>query len=168
MMISTRRRRPARTLLVAPGGNYAPIAAINTTPLIDMMLVILIMLIVSIPLANHKVPLDLPGGPTPPGPPPPTHLLAIDAGGALAWDGQPLAAAARGRWAGFGQTRAAAALAGRRAALTATPPHPVHRRTPAGSARGERFDGVWGATPAAHAARLGFVGNRSFASGLDR
>ena len=43
-----------------PQANYAPIATINTTPLIDMMLVILIMVIVAIPVANHKVPLDLP------------------------------------------------------------------------------------------------------------
>jgi biopolymer transport protein ExbD len=152
MMIRTRRRRPARSLLIAPSGNYAPIAAINTTPLIDMMLVILIMLIVSIPIANHKVPLDLPNGPTPPGPPPPTHLLAIDAAGALAWDGQPLAAGA---------------LPGRLAALNADPRHPVLQLDPDGAARYEGVDELLGTIARAHVTRLGFVGNRRFARDLD-
>ncbi|HEV2865947.1 MAG TPA: biopolymer transporter ExbD, partial [Allosphingosinicella sp.] len=39
---------------------------INTTPLIDLMLVLLVMFIVSVPIATHKVPLDLPGAATAP------------------------------------------------------------------------------------------------------
>src|SRR3954470_4186755 len=83
--------------------DFTPIAAINTTPLIDMMLVILIMLIVSIPMSTHKVPLDLPQ-PSPifPPTPPPVHRLSVQASGALLWDGQALPPSALpGRLAAF-------------------------------------------------------------------
>lgn len=63
-----------------------PISALNTTPLIDVMLVLLIMLIVTIPSMTHKVPIDLPqgDGTAPPGLP---HQLDITADGSLLWDG---------------------------------------------------------------------------------
>ena len=43
-----------------------PFSAINVTPFIDVMLVLLIVMILSIPIATHKVPIDLPvdGGST--------------------------------------------------------------------------------------------------------
>ena len=37
----------------------------NTTPLIDVMLVLLIMFIITVPMQTHQVPMDLPGGPPP-------------------------------------------------------------------------------------------------------
>jgi biopolymer transport protein ExbD len=40
-----------------------PMSELNTTPLIDVMLVLLIMFIVTVPIATHKVPLDLPQRP---------------------------------------------------------------------------------------------------------
>src|SRR3954447_17264280 len=91
-MVRTASQR--RNIRAAPQGEFAPIAAINTTPLIDMMLVILIMLIVTIPMTTHKVPLDLPSPHQTPLPPPPVHRLVILTSGALAWDGQVLPAAA--------------------------------------------------------------------------
>src|SRR3954463_2476495 len=89
-------RYASRRRYAASQADFAPIATINTTPLIDMMLVILIMLIVTIPMSTHKVPLDLPSGPPPPFPdrPPPVHRLTVQASGALLWDGQALPAAA--------------------------------------------------------------------------
>ena len=64
-----------------------PIVAINTTPLIDMMLVLLIMFIVTLPVSTHRVPLDLPRpGPTRPDQRP-VHRLAIDAAGRIFWNG---------------------------------------------------------------------------------
>ena len=56
----------ARTYRI--GEDVQPIADINTTPLVDVMLVLLIMFILIIPVTSHKVPLDLPtgGGATPP------------------------------------------------------------------------------------------------------
>lgn len=64
----------------------APFSTLNTTPLIDVMLVLLIMLIVTIPSLTHKVPVDLPNGQAsaPPGQP---HQLDITADGSLLWDG---------------------------------------------------------------------------------
>jgi len=71
-----------------------PIGELNTTPLIDVMLVLLIMFIVTIPMSSHEVPLDLPQG-RPPSQPfePVRHQLQIDAGGRLSLDGAPIAAA---------------------------------------------------------------------------
>lgn len=67
-----------------------PIGAINVTPFIDVMLVLLIVMILGMPMATHKVPIDLPqGGPT--ATDAATHRLAIDKAGALFWDGNRLA-----------------------------------------------------------------------------
>ncbi|MCJ2187235.1 ExbD/TolR family protein [Novosphingobium beihaiensis] len=50
----------------APAVPQDPIAAINTTPLIDVMLVLLIMFVITIPAATNSVDIDLPGKSTPP------------------------------------------------------------------------------------------------------
>ena len=64
---------------------------INTTPLIDVMLVLLIMLILTLPIMNHAVKLDMPNPNAPP-PPPQTVLpevidLEIYSDGTIVWDG---------------------------------------------------------------------------------
>lgn len=64
---------------------------INTTPLIDVMLVLLIMLIVTIPIQTHSVHLDLPQPASPPPVPPPVIRLTIDAQDRVAWNGTLLA-----------------------------------------------------------------------------
>lgn len=65
---------------------------INTTPLIDVMLVLLVMLIITIPIQNHSVQLDLPNGTTPaPHTPPPVVVLDVDANDVLLWNGQRIA-----------------------------------------------------------------------------
>ena len=65
---------------------------INTTPLIDVMLVLLVMLIITIPIQNHSVQLDLPNG-TPPAlhTPPPVVVVDVDAHDTLLWNGQRIA-----------------------------------------------------------------------------
>ena len=61
----------------------------NTTPLIDVLLVLLVMLIITIPMQTHAVKLDLPGGPPPPvSIDPVKNRLAITAGRALLWNGR--------------------------------------------------------------------------------
>ncbi|WP_227591336.1 biopolymer transporter ExbD, partial [Klebsiella aerogenes] len=54
-----------------------PVPDINTTPLIDVMLVLLVVIIIAIPIASHKLPVDLPAGRGTPDPLPPA-VLAID------------------------------------------------------------------------------------------
>jgi len=65
---------------------------INTTPLIDVMLVLIIMLIITIPIQTHAVKLNMPIG-TPPAPlvPPEVTTIEIDFDGTFIWNGQVLA-----------------------------------------------------------------------------
>ncbi len=63
----------------------------NTTPLIDVMLVLLIMLIVTIPIQTHAIKLDLPAGNPPPPPVPPTVVtIDVDFDGTISWNGDAL------------------------------------------------------------------------------
>ena len=71
----------------ANAADTGPIASINTTPMIDMMLVLLILFIVAIPARTHNVPLDLPQpGPARPDQRP-VSRLDIDAAGQARWNG---------------------------------------------------------------------------------
>jgi len=64
---------------------------INTTPLIDVMLVLLIMLIITIPIQFHSVNLNMPVGNPPPPPRPPVVVqVDVDFDGTIYWDGQAL------------------------------------------------------------------------------
>ncbi len=69
----------------------APMMDMNMTPLIDVLLVLLIMFIITIPVATHAVNIDLPA-PTPPtNVPPPKHdknIVSIDPMGKVLWNGQ--------------------------------------------------------------------------------
>ncbi len=74
-----------------PGGDddQDVVVDINTTPLIDVMLVLLIMLIITIPLQTHATKMDLPVG-TPPAqvdPPPPVVNIDVDFDGLVYWNG---------------------------------------------------------------------------------
>ncbi|HUH84668.1 MAG TPA: biopolymer transporter ExbD [Stellaceae bacterium] len=60
---------------------------INTTPLIDVMLVLLIMLIVTIPVQTHSVRLDMPQSNAPPAPVQPEVVrIDIDFDGTISWN----------------------------------------------------------------------------------
>jgi len=62
---------------------------INTTPLIDVMLVLLIMLIITIPIQTHAVKLNMPvGTPPPPTAPPVVIQIDIDFDGSVLWNGE--------------------------------------------------------------------------------
>ncbi len=64
---------------------------INTTPLVDVMLVLLIIFIITIPVINHSVKLDLPRASTQPNDAKPeTVNLSIDAQGRLFWNNKPI------------------------------------------------------------------------------
>jgi biopolymer transport protein ExbD len=57
---------------------------LNATPLIDVLLVLLVMLIFTIPVATHAVKLNLPQAP--PGTPPPSIRVEIYSGGEMYWN----------------------------------------------------------------------------------
>ena len=64
---------------------------INTTPLIDVMLVLLIMLIITIPIQLHSVNLNLPSGTPPPALQKPVVVTVdIDFDGTVLWNGEAL------------------------------------------------------------------------------
>ncbi len=62
---------------------------INTTPLVDVMLVLLIIFIITIPVINHSVKIELPRATNQPNQSKPENInLAIDAGGQVFWNNQ--------------------------------------------------------------------------------
>jgi biopolymer transport protein ExbD len=76
---------------VGSGGSGDPdvMIDINTTPLIDVMLVLLVMLIITIPIQLHSVNLNLPtGNPPPPLVKPEIVKIDIDGGGVTYWNGE--------------------------------------------------------------------------------
>ena len=64
---------------------------INTTPLIDVMLVLLIMLIITIPMQLHAINLDMPAGSPPPTKKSNVVHIDVDARSVVNWNGKPLA-----------------------------------------------------------------------------
>ena len=77
---------------VGGGGDDEPMMDINTTPLIDVMLVLLIMFIITLPVMTHAVKLDMPQAKNTP--PPPVVVepiqLEIDWDGTIIWNGTPV------------------------------------------------------------------------------
>ena len=75
----------------AHGGDMVEI---NTTPLIDVMLVLLTLLIMTLPIQSHAIKLVMPGD----GPPPPVQPLTVELGvdfdGNITWDGRTISRAA--------------------------------------------------------------------------
>ncbi|MEN9659273.1 MAG: hypothetical protein RL571_2738 [Pseudomonadota bacterium] len=68
---------------------------INTTPLIDVMLVLLIMLIITIPIQTHAVKLDMPvNSPSKPTEKPEVVQIDINSSNVISWAGTPLASRA--------------------------------------------------------------------------
>jgi biopolymer transport protein ExbD len=69
-------------------GSDAPMMEINTTPLIDVMLVLIIVLIMSIPVMTHATKLDMPQTNNPPPPVRPEVIqIDIDFDGTIVWNG---------------------------------------------------------------------------------
>jgi biopolymer transport protein ExbD len=121
----------------------APMADINMTPLIDVMLVLLVIFIITAPLFTHAIRLDLPKVSSAPArQTPQTIPLSIDDAGHLYWDGKLLPLAAL-------RTRLMAA------GKSPQPPD-IHLR----AARATRYDVIAEVMAAAQAAgleRIGFV-----------
>ena len=68
----------------------APMSELNMTPLIDVLLVLLVMFVITIPGAVHMLPIDLPSE----GPPtvlsPVENKIIVTAEGAILWNAQPV------------------------------------------------------------------------------
>jgi biopolymer transport protein ExbD len=124
-----------------------PFSTINTTPIIDVMLVLLIMFIITLPVMTHAVKIRLPpDGDTQMEPE--IHRLDLDSASRLSWDGAPIAEAA---------------LAARLATFRAASPDGIlHFRT-APETRYEDFDRVLANVKRAGVERLAFLGNERFA-----
>ena len=130
----------------------APMSELNTTPLIDVMLVLLIMFIITIPITTHKVPLDLPQRPPVTLPEKPViHMLELDAAGGISLDGASISLAE---------------LPARLAAIQAGPVSDLLLRAH-GEAPYDRFDHVMATVKRAGVTRLGMVGNERFVPALD-
>ena len=127
---------------------FQPMASINITPLIDVLLVLLIMMILTIPTMTHKVTIDLPTAmPIKPTPPEKMHRLDIAATGALTLDGVAADEASL-------PARLAPLVADRQALLTVNADP---------QSRYETFDRVLATIKRAGVTRLGFAGNDRFA-----
>ena len=73
------------------GGASQPMAEINMTPLVDVMLVLLVIFIITAPLFHQAVPIDLPQvSATKIEDKPQVIQLAVDAAGQLYWNGEPI------------------------------------------------------------------------------
>ncbi|MGH8150514.1 MAG: ExbD/TolR family protein [Steroidobacteraceae bacterium] len=76
------------SMQVGTGSGEDEMVDINTTPLIDVMLVLLVMLIITLPIMTHAVKLDMPNPNTPPPPTKPQVInLEIDFDGTISWNG---------------------------------------------------------------------------------
>ena len=70
------------------GDDDEPMIEMNMTPLIDVMLVLIIMLIITIPIQNNAINLNMPSGtPPPPTAPPVVVTIDVDFDGTLLWNG---------------------------------------------------------------------------------
>jgi biopolymer transport protein ExbD len=121
----------------------------NTTPLIDVMLVLLVMLIITIPIQLHSVELNLPSGNPPPAASKPEVVqLDVDFDGTILWNGEVV------------PDRPALEARMKDAAKHATQPE-IHLR-PNKLVRYERVAAVMACAQRLGLRKLGIVGNEQF------
>ena len=76
---------------VSTTGEGEVMVEMNTTPLIDVMLVLLTLLIITLPIQTHAVKLDMPApNSTPPNVMPETVELGVDFDGTITWNSVPV------------------------------------------------------------------------------
>ena len=127
-----------------------PMIDMNVTPLIDVLLVLLIMLIITIPPQTHAVKLDLPvNQPNVPPPPiePVKNTVGVTAQGAITWNGSTITE---------DQLRSYLEV------TQQMNPIPELHLQPDATARYELVDEVLAITKKAHVQKMGFVGNEYY------
>src|SRR5438445_2012641 len=127
-----------------------PMMDINTTPLIDVMLVLLIMFIITIPIQTHAVKLDLPVNQPNQVPPPINpikNVVTIDAQNHVFWNGAPVDMQTLRQYLDTTQQMN---------------PIPELHLQPDATARYELVDQVLAITKKAHVQKMGFVGNEYY------
>ncbi len=134
------------------GGQYQardamPMAEMNTTPLIDVMLVLLIMFIITVPMQTDNVPVDLPRPGTSVIVEKVRNNLGLSPDGILSWNGQAISDAQ---------------LAGALADIAASPAPPEVHFKPDAAARYERVDQVLAIAARSGASTFGFSGNEQY------
>ena len=133
-------------------GEGEPMMDINTTPLIDVMLVMLVMIIITIPIQTHAVKLDLPVNQDPLTPPPidpVKNTIVITAGGSVLWNTMPVDLVTLRQY--LDQT-------------TNMTPVPELHIQPQPNARYEIVDKVLAVTKYANIKAMGFVGNEYYSN----
>ena len=127
-----------------------PMMDINTTPLIDVMLVLLIMFIITIPPQTHAVKLDLPvdtGDTTPPPIDPVKNKIVVTQAGAILWNGAPVNLTQLRQYLDVTQQM---------------DPIPELHLQPEPDARYVIVDDVLAVTKQAKVTKMGFVGNEAY------
>jgi biopolymer transport protein ExbD len=126
-----------------------PMMEMNTTPLIDVMLVLLIMFIITIPVQTHAVKVDLPQNSNAPAPTvdPEKNTVTIDPTGTTFWNGTAIDPVTLRQY--LERTVAMA-------------PQPELHFRPDPQARYEVVDNVLAVIKRANVSKLGFVGNEQY------
>lgn len=138
------------SMSVGGGAEGAPMMDINTTPLIDVMLVLLIMFIITIPIQTHAVKLDLPvPNNTPTIVDPVFNQIDIDFLGNIYWNKTEVDEPT---------------LLNYLKQAVARPEQPELRLHPEGLARYEVVDRVMADAQQAGVTKMGFVGNEQYAN----
>ncbi|WP_298401542.1 biopolymer transporter ExbD [Sphingobium sp.] len=131
------------------GAGDAPLSDMNTTPLIDVMLVLLIMFIITIPIQTHSVGVDLPGQAKeiPIRMDPVKNRVGIDADGVIRWNGAAIDRMTLRRYL---------------AASLRLPVEPELQFQPNAAARYVTVDEVLADIKRSGVTNLGFVGNERY------
>ena len=122
-----------------------PMVEMNTTPLIDVMLVLLIMFIITIPAASHVVEVDLPVRPGAVNPV--KNKIVITASDGILWNGEAVPPGDLRRYVAASQRLS---------------PQPELQLQPEANARYQVVDQVLAITKRAEVTKMGFVGNEQY------
>lgn len=134
------------------GAEGEPMMDINTTPLIDVMLVLLIMFIITIPIQTHAVKIDLPVDQvdqTPPPIDPVKNKVVITPQNQVLWNGSPVTLTTLRQYLDI--------------TTTMTPTPELHLQ-PDPQARYVMVDEVLAVVKRANVTSFGFVGNEAYAA----